>query len=279
MQGMEVTPRSEFERLIAQPEAQIDLAEAALWIAAESRPGTDIAASLAELETLAAGLEERIEAGASASGRFEALNEWIFFEQGFRGCDPQHYYEPEQSFLDVVLARREGIPILLSVVYLEVARRVGVDAEGVGFPGHFLVRVRAADALLVDPYARSVLSPADCSQRLRSLFGEAAQISPEMLEPASKRAILQRILGNLKRNYVAAGQLVEALACCDRILLLAPDAAPEWLERGVVHQHLGHLRAAAADFEHFALLDPADPRAARARAAAAAMRRQAPHLH
>lgn len=243
--------REHFTRLIELPDAAIPLAEAALWIAAEGRPEVDVAAALAELDRLTDSAATRIADARSLPERVVRLNHCLFVDERFKG-NREQYDDPRNSFLDVVLERRLGIPITLSVVYLEVARRVGLEAAGIGFPGHFLAKVSAADGeIVVDPFYGSVLDEAECEQRLRQVAGPEARLEPAMLESATRLAILRRILGNLKHLHVARSEFDVALRCCDRILLIAPDDPIEHRDRGLIYRELECFGPALDDLDHF----------------------------
>ena len=168
-----------FERLVQRGEAEIPLDEAALLIAAHADPAVDVAGALAQLDALASRCP-----GPS----LDDLRRHLFGTEGFRG-DDEDYYDPSNSFLHRVLDRRRGIPITLSVVTMEVGRRIGLAIEGIGMPGHFLVR---HEATLFDPFNRGALL-------------DAAQYDPELLDPAGPVAIVARMLANLKQIYVSNG--------------------------------------------------------------------------
>jgi regulator of sirC expression with transglutaminase-like and TPR domain len=230
------SPRAELARIAGLPDAGIDLAEAALWIAAEEHAGVDVAASLRRLDALAeAAAPGWPERGALAE-KVARLNRFLFTEQGFRG-NQRAYYDPRNSFLDQVIERRLGIPITLSIVYMAVAGRRGLDCRGISFPGHFLVKcVDAREGeIVVDAFAGAVVSRAECQRRLDAAAGRPVRLDPGVhLRAATPREILARVLANLKQIYHAMNDLSGALACCDRILLLTPDALPELREQEVL---------------------------------------------
>lgn len=268
--------RDEFTRLIQQA-GGTPVAEAALWIAAENEP-VDVAASLAELDSLAACARPAVERAAGFGQKIEALNHFLFVETGFEGSR-EDYYDPRNSFLNQVLARRVGIPITLSIVYFEVARRLGFDADGVGFPGHFLAIVRGEPDVLVDAFEGVILSKEDCAQRLRGTVGKHAVFEPELLEPASAHEILLRVLNNLKQIYFRKEDWESALACCDRMLLLFPEMPLELRDRGLLYQRLECFSAAVPDLERFLELAPQHESAHGVRTALEALRHKAGQLH
>lgn len=248
--------RERFERLAAQPEERMDLAEGALLIAAEEQPGVDVHAGLAALDALA----ERAAAGLPATGtvrqRLEALCDFLARQEGFQGNEAD-YYDPRNSYLDQVLARRVGIPITLALVYMEVGRRLGLAFEGVNFPGHFLVRYAEADApeaLYLDPFTGTVLTQDDCAVLLQRLAGAGTVLEEEHLRTATPRALLRRMLNNLKQIRLQQGDDRAALACSERMLLLVPDEPLELRERGLLFFRLECYAEAVADLERFLAL-------------------------
>lgn len=252
--------RERFTQLVSGPEEELDLAEAALLIAQEEHPELDVAAYLRQLDGLAAAVRARLPEAPEPTDIIHSLNIQLFGEEGLAGNESE-YYDPRNSFLNEVLDRKRGIPITLSVIYLEVGRRLGLPLAGVGFPGHFLVKYSGADGeLVLDPFAGGVtLSREELAQKLRRMYGDAnpflAQI-PQLLAPASKKEILLRMLHNLKGIYLQQNDFTRALAAIDRILLVTPDLAMEVRDRGAVHQRLGHLQAALQDFRRYLQMVP-----------------------
>ncbi|HEV8712716.1 MAG TPA: tetratricopeptide repeat protein [Candidatus Binatia bacterium] len=252
--------RERFTQLVSGSEEELDLAEAALLIAQEEHPDLDIAAYLRRLDELAASVRARLPQAPAPADIIHNLNIRLFHEEGLTGNESE-YYDPRNSFLNEVLDRKRGIPITLSLIYLEVGRRLGLPLVGVGFPGHFLVKYSGADGdVVLDPFAGgATLSRDELEQRLRSMYGDAnpflAQIS-QLLVPASKKEILVRMLRNLKGIYLQQNDFTRALAAVDRILLVAPDLALEVRDRGAVHQRLGHLQAALQDFRSYLQMVP-----------------------
>jgi regulator of sirC expression with transglutaminase-like and TPR domain len=252
--------RERFAQLVSGPEEELDLAEAALLIAQEEHPELDVATYLRRLDGLAAAVRARLPQAPEPTDIIHSLNIQLFREEGLAGNESE-YYDPRNSYLNEVLDRKRGIPITLSVIYLEVGRRLGLPLAGVGFPGHFLVKYSGADGeLVLDPFAGGVtLSREELAQKLRRMYGDAnpflAQI-PQLLTPASKKEILLRMLRNLKGIYLQQNDFTRALAAIDRILLVAPDLAMEVRDRGAVHQRLGHLQAALQDFRRYLQMAP-----------------------
>lgn len=188
--GPDATAR--FSELLARPDHDIPLDEAALLIAAHAHPTLDVRAMCGELDLLAETCPEPT---------FDAWRAHLFTELGFRG-GPDDFNDPASSFVDEVLRRRRGLPITLAVVAMEVARRLGLPVVGVGMPGHFIVRHQGEPDVFVDPFAGGSLLDADgCISRYRTLFGEDAPFDASLLDAVGPRAILSRMLANLKNLY------------------------------------------------------------------------------
>jgi regulator of sirC expression with transglutaminase-like and TPR domain len=259
--GMSPTSRERFAQLVSGSEDALDLAEAALLIAQEEHPQLDVSAYLHRLEELAAAVRTRLPESPSPSDIVLNLNIHLFREEGFRG-NTSAYYDPANSFLNEVLDRKTGIPITLSVVYIEVGRRLGLPLVGVGFPGHFLVKYTGpeGDDVVLDPFLGGLtLDHQQLAHKLQTMYGEQnpllSQI-PQLLAPASKKDILVRMLRNLKGVYLQKNDFPRALSVIEQILLVEPDVPAEIRDRGSVHQRLGHLQAALRDFQRYVALAP-----------------------
>jgi len=255
-----------FDRLARLPDREIGLAEGALIVAAEAKPDIDIDGSLAIVAELAERTQPLVDHVASPSARVEALNHSLFELERFRG-NQESYDDPRNSFLDEVLSSRRGLPITLSVLYVEIARRLGLDAHGIGFPGHFLAKiVDVGDApggeIIVDPFFARTLTLEDCAERLRAAAGDEVELEKRWLRPATSREIYVRMLNNLKLLYLRQGDGLSALGCFDRVLLLAPDVPHELRDRGLLLERLDCTLAAIDDFERFLELAPHDESAA-----------------
>ena len=262
---METSPRERFAALAQSPDAQMDVALGALLVAAEAYPRLDITASLAELDALAQAALPLLRSATTPQARVQALLHFVA-AQGFRG-NRDDYYDPRNSFLNEVLVRRTGIPITLALVCTEIARRIDLPVYGVSFPGHFLVKYVGNDEagraceIVADPFSGVTLSEDDVRERFKIAMGSAARFDARWLRVATPREILVRLLGNLKQIYLEREEPERALGCCDRILLLVPDAPLELRDRGVVYQQLECFRAALCDLERFLALAPQDPSA------------------
>jgi regulator of sirC expression with transglutaminase-like and TPR domain len=268
-----------FREMAARPDAAVDLAEASLLIAREEYPDLDPDRYLARLDALGAALRVRAGDGVGAA-LVPALNRLLFEEEGFHG-NTEDYYDPRNSFLNDVLDRRTGIPISLCTVYMEVARRAGLALEGVGLPGHFVVRVSAdAAPLLVDPFNRgTVLTVEDCQKRLDRIYAGRLRLAPAMLAPCSRKAILGRMLRNLKGIYVKAGDYARALRIVEMLRSLEPDSDDELRDRGVLYAALDCYAAAAADLESYLARRPRCAEAPQLTAKVAELRARAARLN
>ncbi len=272
-------PREQFAKIARLPDARIDTALAALWIAAEEYPSLDPQPTLAHLDALAAAAEPCLGGASDDAERAERLLHFLHTEQGFVGNE-KSYDDPKNSFLNVVLERRTGIPITLSLVLVEVARRSGLPLRGVSFPGHFLVKLEGPELRVLDPFHGRVLALSDCRARLHAVQGPGATFRPELhLRAASPREILVRMLTNLKHLYLRARDFGRTLACCERILLLLPDAPLELRDRGLVYERLDCFAAAASDLERFLHLAPEDATAPAIRERLLALRARPHRLH
>jgi regulator of sirC expression with transglutaminase-like and TPR domain len=243
-----------FEQLISADEDDIPLSEAVLLIASHRYPDLDVGHYLDRLDAIADGLQPRVEDGFSPSQRILALNHYLFQELGF-APNADNYYDPRNYFLNEVLDRRLGIPITLSILYMDIGARIGLPLQGVCFPGHFLVKCRLPEGVVVlDPYGSGAsLGLAELQRRLREVRGGEVSraIIAGLLVGANKREILLRVLRNLKAIYLRSHRLDDALAVMDWIVGAAPDQAPEVRDRGMVYQELQCFRAAISDFERY----------------------------
>ncbi len=210
-------------RLLArEPSASLDLAEVALRLACDEYPSLDVEACLAEVDALAH--EARRLVRGSLEARLGGLCRYLFHELGFRG-NQTDYYDPRNSYFNEVLDRRLGIPITLSAVTMAVGRRVGLDIQGVGLPGHFVAKAVAdGQEVLFDPYhGGRLLTPEQCEAMVERTTGEPFRLSVEVLQPASLGLIVQRMLSNLKAIYLRQGDFRRAVRVMDRLVQLVPD--------------------------------------------------------
>lgn len=255
---------------------RIDLTRAALTIARTEYANLDAEPHVAEIERLAERVRARINGPGEAEQMVPALNAVLYGEEGFRGNDAD-YYDPRNSFLNDVLQRRLGIPITLSLVYMEVARRVGFPLLGVGMPGHFLVKHYAPEGreVLIDPYDRGrVLTMRDCQRRLDGIYGGELPLEPGMLSSISRRQMLTRMLNNLKGGYLAARNFRKALPIVDLLLAIYPRSPEDVKQRATLRQSLGQVRGAVEDLETYLKMSPDASDADEIRGLALSLRRR-----
>jgi regulator of sirC expression with transglutaminase-like and TPR domain len=251
--------RERFAAIAGLPDERIDLAAAALWIAAEEQPGLDPALWLARLDEMAACLRPRLDGVGGDLDRVALLAGFLADEVGLRGND-EDYYDPRNSLLNEVLGRGLGIPITLALVYIEVGRRAGVPLAGVGFPGHFLLRHELRPGLLFDPFDRGrLLTQEDCRTMLERLSGGSIAFDTRLLRPASPRHILIRMLNNLRRVYLHRGEFLRTIAALDRVLLLDPDDVGARRDRGLLSLRWGDPSGGIGDLERYLVLEPEAP--------------------
>lgn len=238
----------------------IDLARAALVIAKLEYPKLSPVPSLDRLQDLggqAAHAAKQV-AGAPPRDVLATISRELFKNNRFAG-NRTHYDDFRNSLLNVVLQRGLGIPISLALVYMEVAKRANVDVQGVGFPGHFLMRGPdegpGSRALILDPFdGGRELGELDCRALLVKTQGEDAQYSPDLLKPCTPRQMLARMLNNLKRTYVELRSFPQAYAATNLILTVDPTLLTELRDRGLLAYHLDDHVSALADLEDYARL-------------------------
>jgi regulator of sirC expression with transglutaminase-like and TPR domain len=232
-------PRAEltlFAHVAARPDDEIDLAQAALLIAEDEYPGLDVAAYIEQLDTIGAAAREQLleldkPGDRRSTARLERVLAFVYRELGFAG-NATDYYDPRNSWLNDVLDRKIGIPITLAVVLLEILERAGVEAAGVSFPGHFLVRSPGPTGpLFVDPFDGRILSRDGLRELHGRVAGEPSDPDPRLLEPASKKQVLVRMLHNLRGIFAAGGDKSRLRSVLERLEILTPS---EDLRREIV---------------------------------------------
>jgi regulator of sirC expression with transglutaminase-like and TPR domain len=260
-------PKAEFAAMLDGSDEAIDLIRAALCIAAEHNPELDPEDSYQRLAKLAERARAQIDTQQSLEEIASKLCYLLYRQVGFSG-DSKDYYNPDNSYLNRVLETRRGIPISLALVYIGVGEALGLHIDGVGFPGHFLLKLRSAEgdsipiktqteSVIIDPFAGQVLSIDDCKDLLDVSSGNTLPFKPEFLNSISKRAILRRMLGNLKAIYINKGDYAQALSFCDRLLLLDNDSVQDRIDRAGVLEKLECYEPAAQDLEQLLSLKPA----------------------
>ena len=247
----------EFARYVARPADQVRLDEAALLLARTEYPALDLPAQLARLDALAARAE--CNPRQSPRANIASLNRLLFEEENFAGNE-EEYDDPRNSYLNDVLDRKIGIPITLSLVYQEVARRCGLPVVGVGFPGHFLAKYLAESGdILLDPFHRgAILSLQDCEEKLKTQFGEKAEFRPSFLLVASTQQTLTRMLNNLKAAFFRRKDFAKVLMMIEMALAVDPASRQEIHDRGMVYFLLRRYPEAKTDLRAYIDLAPPD---------------------
>ena len=256
-----------FGKLVAGEDTSIDVAKAALLIATIEYPELNAQRSLATLDALAYRVRSMLRVSQTETSLpetlealtiIDAMNKVLFEEEGFHGNDSD-YYNPDNSFLNKVLEDRVGIPISLSLLYMEIGKRVGLLIEGIGLPFHFVVRCTLpTEILYIDPFEGGLLlSEGDCRERIRRFsHGKINRLPRHFFEPVKPKQLLVRMLGNLKGIYLHRDDYTKTLVVSNYILLLIPDAAREIRDRGIIHLQLKHYAKALHDLKAYLKLEP-----------------------
>jgi regulator of sirC expression with transglutaminase-like and TPR domain len=248
--------RRALSEIVAGDEARIDVPRAALLVAREEYPDLDSAPYLQQLAELGRSLRRRLSDGLSPERQLATLNELLFGEEGFRG-NAVSYYDPRNSYLNEVLDRRLGIPITLSLVYVEVGRRAGLPLAGIGFPAHFLVALESEPRLLVDPFnCGRLIGTGDCEQILQQAFGSSARLEQRHLAASSPREILARLVANLKLAYERSGDLARAIRASEQLSVIQPSAV-ELRDRGLLRFRAADFVGATTDLSQYLEFAPA----------------------
>jgi regulator of sirC expression with transglutaminase-like and TPR domain len=264
-------------------DTEMPLSSAALLVAKDEYPGLSLEVYEARLDEFAAALRAPFADAADDGARLALLNRFLFNELGFAG-DELDYFDPRNNYINDVIDRRLGNPISLAVVQLALAQRLGLPLHGVSFPGHFLVSMPLEDGIVVvDPFHRGrMLDLPELRRRARQELSTRSvddQRLASLLEPADHRAIVVRILHNLKLSYARREAWDKALRCADRILTVNPHDVADLRERGQLYLRVGHYGAAAADLKRYLALAPhAEDREAVSLQLTEALQ-QAPRLH
>jgi len=256
LQLIPVTPLSYFQSLV-QTDLDFPLLEAAASIAQDEEPSLDIQGVLATCDALLVRLRRRLKLDAEPMKTLSVLNQFFYTELGFTG-NANNFYAPENSFLNEVLRSRRGIPISIAIIWLELAQSLGLQAEGVSFPGHFLVKVTLPEGLIVlDPLNGDSLGLDNLAERLapfRPHMGDTGDIDTPLglfLQPATPRDILTRMLRNLKEIYNSQADWSRLVLVLDRLIVLNPDALFEIRDRGLALIEVGQKERALQDLTRY----------------------------
>lgn len=245
----------EYFASLVQDDDNFALFEAALSLAQDEYPDLDLQANMGEVDQLLARVRRRLADDASVLQRVRVLNQFFFTDLGFAG-NVNNYYDPDNSFVPVMLRTRRGIPISLAVLWMELAQGLNLDAHGVSFPGHFMVKVSLPmGQAVIDPMSGRSLSREDLSEMLepyRRRSGLVDEFEAPLglyLQSATPRDIVARMLRNLKEIYRSQQNWQRLLCVQERLVVLLPQAWSEYRDRGLAHAELGHPREALADLE------------------------------
>ena len=249
--------RASFAQEVAKPNAQINLAYAALLISEYLTGAIDITSWLVILDEMADSVQSQVQEASTEMEVIHALNDFMFREIGFSG-NAQNYYYANNSFLNKVLELKTGIPITLSVIYMEVGRRLGLPVWGIGMPGHFIVGYGLSDSpIYVDVFNRGrLLSEDECLALANESSINRLAFKHEILRPATPKAILYRMLLNLKHIYVEGEVWELAYKTVDLMLLVRPDEVTEIRDRGLLAYRLDRLHEAVFNIKRYLYLEP-----------------------
>jgi regulator of sirC expression with transglutaminase-like and TPR domain len=273
-------PYKEFRQAVDRGEAKIDLGRAALTMAAADYPDLDIDVYLARIDQLAADAQARLGVGADVYRTITVLNDVLFRQHGFRG-NRENYFDPRNSFLNEVLDRRTGIPISLSVLYMEVAQKVALPLQGVGFPGHFLVKYAGVnEEIVIDPFNQGeIRSRQHLQTMLHRLYSSKISFEPKFLAAVTKKQILRRMLNNLELIYLRENELTKGLSIVERLLVLDPTSAEDIRDRGIIYSRLECFKQALEDLQRYLSLAPQAEDADAIRDQITALIRQVAQIH
>ncbi len=262
-------PRDALDAIGLLPDAEIDIADAALHLARVDEPEAAWQAAREELSTIArrAVALARETKSADLTLRAEGLSGLLSGGHGYRG-DAETYDDPANANLIRVIERRKGLPVALGILWLHASRAAGWAAHGVDFPAHFLIALegRGSQAVIDVFDGGTILDARDLRALIKRVEGERAELRPGLLKPLNARGVLLRLQNNIKARRLEGGNLPKALCCTEDMLRIAPDHAALWREAALMHQRLDHVAAALRCFERFLALVPQGEMAVRARA-------------
>ena len=240
--------------------SQLPIAEAALALASFDRPRIALARYRQHLSTLARDVGRHAGAATGLAGQANALNEIILLKHGYSG-DELTYDDLQNANLMRVIDRRKGLPVALGILYLSAARAQGWEAVGLGFPGHFLIRLsRGPERVILDPFhGGRTLDAMALRELLKAIAGQEIELTPDHYAPVADREVLLRLQNNLKSRLLQGQQHERAVRVIETMQMLAPDLAELWREAGVIHAQLGNMRAAMTSIEQFVARAPDGP--------------------
>lgn len=252
-----VVARRRFEEIAGRPEALLDLVEASLVIDLEEDPRLDVDRHLHDVRVWSDAVRQRLEGSRDVERIVDTINRLLFDEEGFLGTNDD-YYDPRSALLSEALDRHAGLPITLSILYIELSRRAGIEATGVALPGRFLVKFTGPfGVIVVDPFdGGRVLSTVELQKILDGMYGGGVQLREHHLRSFTPRQILARELAQLKAAYLAQRELARAAASMDRLLILDARDAYEVRDRAAVAMQMHAYAQAIELFERYLVLMP-----------------------
>lgn len=250
--------RQRFVEIAHRPETQVDLVEASLVIALEDNPRLDIDRYLEQVDGWSSAVRGRLDGSRNIERIVDCINVLLFDEEGFHGTSSEDYYDPRSALLSEALDRHAGLPITLSILYIEMSRRIGVEATGVSLPGRFLVKFTGDFGhILIDPFdSGRVLSTIELQKILDEMYGGGVRLREHHLRSFSPREILARELAHLKAAYLARHDLPRAVASLDRLLILDDRDAYEVRDRATLAMQMHAYTQAIEFFERYLELMP-----------------------
>jgi regulator of sirC expression with transglutaminase-like and TPR domain len=265
--------RRRFEEIAGLPDERLDLVEGSLVIALEENPSVDMQRHLGAVRAWSEAVRARLEGSRDVERIVETINRLLFDEEGFHGEDDD-YYDPRSALLSEALDRHAGLPIALSILYIELSRRLGVDAAGIALPGRFLVKFSGPfGVIVIDPFdGGRVLNTLELQKILDGMYGGGVRLREHHLRAYTPKQVLARELAQLKAAYLAQHDLARAAASIDRLLILDDRDAWEVRDRATLAMQLHSYRQAIDLFERYLVLVPSADDTARVREQVAYLR-------
>ncbi|HXP04342.1 MAG TPA: transglutaminase-like domain-containing protein [Stellaceae bacterium] len=244
----------------SSPSPTLPIADAALALASFDRPRVALGRYRQHLSTLARDVGRHAGAATGLAAQANALNEIILLKHGYSG-DELTYDDLQNANLMRVIDRRKGLPVALGILYLSAARAQGWEAVGLGFPGHFLIRLsQGPERVILDPFhGGRTLDAMALRELLKAIAGQEVELTPDHYAPVADREVLLRLQNNLKSRLLQGQQHERAARVIETMQMLAPDLAELWREAGLIHAQLGNMRAAMSSIEQFVARAPDGP--------------------
>ena len=258
---MNTTHQDAFFSLSQLEDEQIEVPVGALLIAKDAYPELDITVYLEKLDQMGEEAKAQIGGTTDLSAQIADLNHYLFEKQGFSGND-EDYYDPRNSYLNDVLDRKLGLPITLSIVYIEVGNRIGLRLVGIGFPGHFLVKQKGEySETFIDPFEQGkILTKRDLNEKLQMMpMTQGEQMRPEFLQELTNKQTLVRVLRNLLAIYLKDKAYERAARVGEQITWLAPKSALDYRDLGYLYYQIDSYGRSLRAFEKYLELEDGEP--------------------